>query len=96
MHIWETLHIDSFLPNGPEAVTLTWVKTCPVGVTSGVPQKYVLGLLFFLILTGDIGHRVGNAFLSNFADSTKVLKVTITQADVQDLQIDLDVIYQRG
>ena len=43
---------------------------------------------------GGIDHRVASAFLSSFADETRVLKGINTQADIQDLQLDLDAIYQ--
>ena len=70
------------------------IKSCSVDMKSGVQQGSVLGPQLFLVLMGDIDHRVASAFLSSFADDTRVLKGIITQADVQNLQLDLDVIYQ--
>ena len=37
---------------------------------------------------------MASAFLSSFADDARVLKGITTQTDVQDLQLDLDAIYQ--
>jgi len=45
-------------------------------------------------MLGDIDHEVASAFVSSFADDTRVLgKVTNTQ-DVESLQSDLYIIYQ--
>ena len=70
--------------------------TWNVDVKSGVPQESILDPLLFLVLMGDIDHTVASAFLSSFADDTRVLKGIATQADVQDLQLDLDAICQWG
>ena len=61
----------------------------PKQVISGVPQGSVLGPLLFLVLIGDIDKEVATAFLSSFADDTRVGKVIATLSDVEDLQRDL-------
>ena len=86
--------IYSFLSDRKQSVTVNGIKSCSVDVKSGVSQGSVLGPLLFLVLMGDIDHRVASAFLSSFADDTRVLKGITTHADVQVLQLDLDAIYQ--
>ena len=61
----------------------------PKQVISGVPQGSVLGPLLFLVLIGDINKEVATAFLSSFADDTRVGKGIATLSDVEDLQRDL-------
>ena len=56
----------------------------------------VLGPLLFLVLIGDIDREVatpGTAFVSSFADDTRAANGISTNADVCDLQVDLDAIY---
>ena len=62
--------IYSFLSGRKQSVTVNGIKSCSVDVKSGVPQGSVLGPLLFLVLMGDIDHRVASAFLSSFADDT--------------------------
>ena len=66
----------------------------PKQVISGVPQGSVLGPLLFLVLIGDIDKEVATAFLSSFADDTRVGKGIATSSDVEDLQRDLQAVYQ--
>ena len=86
--------ITTFLTNRNQTVIVDGIKSSPERVISGVPQGSVIGPLLFLIMLGDIDHEVASAFVSSFADDTRVLgKVTNTQ-DVESLQSDLDIIYQ--
>ena len=63
-------------------------------VKSGVPQGSVLGPLLFLILLGDIDKSVVSAFVSSFADDTRVGHRIKTAENVNALQEDLKSIYQ--
>ena len=63
-------------------------------VKSGVPQGSVLGPLLFLILLGDIDKSVSSAFVSSFADDTRVGHRIKTAEDINSLQEDLKAIYQ--
>ena len=68
----------------------------PADVKSGVPQGSVLGPLLFLVLIGDIDREVATAIVSSFADDTRAANDISTNADVCDLQVDLDAIYIIG
>ena len=51
----------------------------------------VVGPLLFLMHMGDIGKRVGNSFLSSFADDTSISR-PVTSVEVFHLQ-HLNIIY---
>ena len=85
--------IHSFLNDREQAVTVDKKISKPQPVKSGVPQGSVLGPLIFLILIGDIDQNISSAFLSSFADDTRVGKGIETEQDVRDLQDDLNSVY---
>ena len=58
-----------------------------------MPQGSVLGPLLFLILLGNIDENVANAFVSSFADDTRVGLPITSPEDTLRLQQDLDTIY---
>ena len=85
--------LHAFLTNRKQAVVVNGTKSIPADVKSGVPQGSVLGPLLFLVLIGDIDREVTTSFVSSFADDTRAVNGISTNADVCDLQVDLDAIY---
>ena len=86
--------IYTFLTNRTQAVIVDGRKSTPKPVISGVPQGSVLGPLLFLVLIGDIDKDVASAFLSSFADDTRVGNRISTISDVICLQADLATVYK--
>lgn len=86
--------IHAFLTNRHQVVMVNGHKSQPRDVKSGVPQGSVLGPLLFLVLLGDIDRDVAQAYVSSFADDTRVAKGISSEEDTQALQNDLDSIYK--
>ena len=85
--------IHSFLTNRTQQVAVNGAKSAHTEVLSGVPQGSVLGPLLFLILIGDIDRDVAQAFLSSFADDTRIGSKINSQDHMDQLQKDLDSVY---
>ena len=86
--------IYCFLTGRTQTVLVNGIKSDISEVKSGVPQGSVLGPLLFLILLGDIDRSVASAFVSSFADDTRVGHRIRTTEDANALQKDLNSIYQ--
>ena len=85
--------LHSFLTGRMQSVVVNGEKSNPAPVLSGVPQGSVIGPLLFLVLIGDIDNNICNAFLSSFADDTRVGYGIQSTQDAQLLQDDLDKVY---
>ena len=85
--------VYSFLTNRTQTVLVNGNRSRKADVLSGVPQGSVLGPLLFLILIGDIDKDVVVAFLSSFADDTRVGSRISCEEDTQTLQTDLESVY---
>ena len=85
--------IHAFLTNRQQSVVLEGQKSSPTEVKSGVPQGSVLGPLLFLVLIGDIDQGVASAYVSSFADDTRVAHNINHIEDVAKLQSDLEAVY---
>ena len=86
--------IHCFLTGRTQKVVVGGASSSIKVVISGVPQGSVLGPLLFLIMIGDIDKSVLTAFLSSFADDTRVGHWIKTKEDLQNFQKDLDNIYE--
>ena len=86
--------IHSFLTNRTQTVLVNRNRSRQAEVRSGVPQGSVLGPLLFLILIGDIDKDVAVAFLSSFADDTRVGSKITCEEDTKTLQMDLEAVYK--
>ena len=85
--------IYSFLTHHTQQVMVNKLFSKPIEVKSGVSQGYVLGPLIFLILIGDIDKDVNEAFLSSFADDTRIGRQIGSKNDSELLQKDLCAVY---
>ena len=86
--------IQSFLSSRSQMVMVNGVLSHPAPVTSGVPQGSVIGPLLFLVLIDDIDKNVAHAFLSSFADDTRLTGRVNGVNDASLLQTDLESVYQ--
>ena len=86
--------LQSFLTDRTQTVLVNGARSRSCHVKSGVRQGSVIGPLLFLVLIGDIDANVATSFVSSFADDTRVGRRIKTEADVNDLQADLNAIYQ--
>ena len=84
----------SFLTNRKQAVLVNGTIGSFFDVKSGVPQGSVIGPLLFLVLISDIDQEIVSAFLSSFADDTRIAKGITSEDDVKALQSDLQSIYK--
>ena len=90
LHEW----IHNFLTPRTQSVIVNGEKSKPVKVLSGVPQGSVLGPLLFLILLGDIDSEIKKAYVSSFADDTRLTYPIDSDLDVEAMQSELETIYQ--
>jgi hypothetical protein len=90
IHKW----IHNFLTPRTQSVVVQGESSKPEKVLSGVPQGSVLGPLIFLILLGDIDAEVKNAYVSSFADDTRLTYPIDNDDDVAAMQSELEVIYK--
>ena len=85
--------IHNFLTNRKQTVLANGIKSVPSDVKSGVPQGTVLGPVLFLILINDIDENIDSSS-SLFADDTRVTRKIDSEDDVEELQKDLDKLYE--
>jgi len=78
-----------FLTNRQQRVGIRGTYSNWSAVTSGVPQRTILGPILFLIYINDIPNIV-NSSVKLFADDTKINRELIDDSDTSALQLDLD------
>ena len=81
--------IRGFLTDRKQAVVVGGNRSKYSPVTSGVPQRSVLGPVLFLMYINDIG-LLTNSTVKLFADDCLIYRVIKSASDVKILQEDLD------
>jgi ribonuclease P/MRP protein subunit RPP40 len=84
--------LHNFLSGRNQRVIVNGTSSASSSVTSGVPQGTVLGALLFLIYISDIREKV-EAIKKIYVNETKVKKAIRKEEDVEDLQEDLERMY---
>jgi hypothetical protein len=82
-----------FLTNRTHYVRLPGGTSTVGPVLSGVPQGTVLGPLLFLIMISDINRDTHASQIISFADDTRIYKGISEPTDCDDLQVDLNAVY---
>ena len=82
-----------FLTNRTHYVRIPGGKSKDSPVLSGVPQGTVMGSLLFLIMISDINKGTASSKLVSFADDTRVYSNIAQADDCDNLQSDLNSIY---
>ena len=85
--------LHSFLIGREQFVSVQGFRSFLRSVLSGVPQGSVLGPLLFIIFINDVDKDILTAFLSSFADDTRVGLGIRNANDATILQSDLNSVY---
>ena len=85
--------IREFLKERTQSVIVKGNCSEPVKVISGVPQGTVLGPILFIIMANDLNNNCHHTCTSYFADDTRVVAKIEDEQNVENVQIDLNNIY---
>ena len=85
--------ISAFLSNRRQRVSVRGKYSKWKNVLSGVPQGSVLGPILFLIYINDIGYNLSSN-IKLFADDSKVYHIVNEQYEAEQLQKELDKLYE--
>merc|ERR1712030_295310 len=82
-----------FLNGGKFGVVANGCVLGEEDVVSGVPQGTVLAAILFVIVMSDIGEGVESCLVGSFADDTGVSGKMEKELDREDMQEDLEAVY---
>jgi hypothetical protein len=85
--------ISVFLKGRTQSVIVNGQYSEPKPVISGVPQGTVLGPILFIIMANDLSKHCMHTTISCFADDTRVVARIKNAQHVENIQIDLNIIY---
>ena len=86
--------IKDFLTDQKQSVVIDGVHSRFVNVISGIPQGTVIAALLFLIFINDLPSSVTESFTGVFCDDTLIAKEIQNKNDAEDLQNDLNKVYE--
>ena len=86
--------IEKFLKERKQVVRVCNQLSREERVISGVPQGSVLGPILFLVMMHDINENIFYATIGSFADDTRLWKLITANSDIDNLQNDLQIIYE--
>ena len=86
--------ISQFLIGRSQYVQIPGENSYSNVIVSGVPQGTVLGPVLFLAIIADINKDVTYSSVSSFADDTRMYKSVKCPTDCDNLQKDLNVVYE--
>ena len=86
--------IHHFLTGRKQIILANGSKSSSSDMVSGVPQGTVLGPMLFLIMINDLNDVISDSIMSLFADDTRVSRIIKSEEDLEELQADLDRVYQ--
>ena len=86
--------IKDFLTDRKQSVVIDGVHSRFANVISGIPQGTVIAALLFLIFINDLPSSVTESFTGVFCDDTLIAKEIQNKNDAEDLQNDLNKVYE--
>ena len=87
------LWLHNFLTNRKQFIISREAISSPSSVISGIPQGTVFRPILFLLFISDIDNNIEST-ASMFADDTRLLGNIASEEDVENLQSDLNKIYE--
>ena len=82
-------YLTNYLTDRQQGITALGETLDTLSVTSGVPQRSLLGPVLFLLFVNDLLETVTFSKVSMYADDTKVFKEIERLKDASALQADL-------